>query len=258
MFRPRLIPVLLLKNKGLVKSVKFKNHNYIGDPINAVKMFNDFNADEIVFLDISATKEKRTIPIDFVKNVGEEANMPFGVGGGISSLKDIEKIIKSGSEKVIISSKAIDSPEFIKSASENFGSSTICVCVDIKKNIFGNWKVYYKNGKKSSSFSPIDLVKIIEDNGAGEIIIQSINHDGLMNGYDLNLLNSISKTVSIPVVALGGAGSLDDCVECYKNSYVSALAAGSIFVYQGSRKGVLINYPSNKEKSSLLNINKNI
>jgi cyclase len=248
MFRPRIIPVLLLKGNALVKSKRFKDFRYIGDPINAVKVFNDLKADELVFLDIEATKEKRIISTELIKQVGEEANMPFAVGGGIKNLDEIQNIIAKGAEKVIINTCAVENPKFIREASDNFGSSTIAVCIDVRKKIFSGEVVWSNSGLKSSKYSPKDFAKIIEDNGAGEIIIQSIYKDGTMSGYDLDLIKEISTTVTIPVVALGGAGNLEHMIEAYKKGFASALAAGSLFVFQGPDKGVLINYV---EKSDL-------
>ena len=248
MFRPRIIPVLLLKGNALVKSKGFKDFRYIGDPINAVKVFNDLKADELVFLDIEATKEKRTISTELVSQVGEEANMPFAVGGGIRNLDEIQNIIAKGAEKVIINTCAVENPKFIREASDNFGSSTIVVCIDVKKKFFSGEVVWRNSGSKSSKYSPKDFAKIVEENGAGEIIIQSINKDGTMSGYDLDLVKEISTAVAIPVVALGGAGNLEHMIEAYKKGFASALAAGSLFVFQGPNKGVLINYI---EKSDL-------
>ena len=248
MFRPRIIPVLLLQGNALVKSKGFKDFRYIGDPINAVKVFNDLKADELVFLDIEATKEKRTISTELVRQVGEEANMPFAVGGGIKNLDEIQNIIAKGAEKVIINTCAVENPKFIREASDNFGSSTIVVCIDVKKKFFSGEVVWRNSGSKSSKYSPKDFAKIIEENGAGEIIIQSINKDGTMSGYDLDLVKEISTAVAIPVVALGGAGNLEHMIEAYKKGFASALAAGSLFVFQGPNKGVLINYI---EKSDL-------
>ena len=249
MFRPRIIPVLLLKGNALVKSIGFKNFRYIGDPINAVKVFNDLKADELVFLDIEATKEKRTISAELVKQVGEEANMPFSVGGGIKNLEDIQNIIAEGAEKVIINTYALEDPNFIREAADNFGSSTIVVCIDVKKKVFSGNVVWSNSGSKSSKYSPADFAKLIEEQGAGEIIIQSIKKDGSMSGYDLDLIKEISTTVTIPVVALGGAGNLEDMIEGYKKGFASALAAGSLFVFQGPKKGVLINYVENSDLS---------
>ncbi|MFN8297601.1 MAG: AglZ/HisF2 family acetamidino modification protein [Chitinophagales bacterium] len=243
MYRPRIIPVLLLNKNHLVKSVKFKDLTYIGDPINAVKIFNDMEADELVFLDITASKEKRLISLDFVREVGEEANMPFAVGGGIRSLEDIQKVTATGAEKVIIGTAAVRQPEFIKEAAANFGSSTIAVCIDVKKNFWGKEKVFTLNGSKASDYAVEDFARLMEDKGAGEIVIQSVEKDGMMQGYDLDLIKRISSAVKIPVIALGGAGNLNHLKEAYQKGFANGLAAGSIFVYQGIHKGVLINYP---------------
>jgi cyclase len=247
MFRPRIIPVLLLKDLALVKSIGFKQHKYIGDPINAVKIFNDLKADELVFLDITATKEQRLVSLDFVKDVGEEANMPFAVGGGIRTIEDIRKIISAGAEKVIINTYAAQNPDFIKEASETFGSSTIAVCIDVKKKLFGGLQTWILSGSKSTKYSPVAFAKLMQEKGAGEIIIQSIEKDGTMEGYDLGLIRSISEAVTIPVVALGGAGKLKDLEDAYHLSYANGLAAGSLFVYHGKKRGVLINYPNKDE-----------
>lgn len=253
MFRPRVIPVLLLKDKGLVKSIKFKDYKYIGDPINAVKIFNDLKADELVFLDIMATNQKRTISLDFIRRVGDEANMPFAVGGGIQTNKQIKDIINAGAEKVVINSYAIENPEFIKEASDEFGSSTIVVSIDVKKNIWGKKRVYTKAGTQSTPLNPIEWAQKVAEKGAGEIILNSIDHDGTMNGYDEQLIQEIAEAVDIPVVALGGAGQLKDFQNVVKNRYASAVAAGSLFVFHGPRKAVLVNYPSNEVLRKLFN-----
>lgn len=247
MFRPRIIPVLLLKNKTLVKSVQFRNHKYIGDPINAVRLFNDFKADELIFLDIMATKEDRCISLEFVRNVGEEANMPFAVGGGIKTIEEIKKLIAAGAERVIINSYAATNPDFIKQASETFGSSTISVCIDVKKNFFKKTQTWILNGRKSTGIMPEEFAMHMESKGAGEIIVQSIEKDGTMKGYDLELIKKISLSVSIPVVALGGAGTIIHVKQACNEGYASGVAAGSLFVFQGTQKGILINYPEKSE-----------
>ncbi len=251
MFRPRIIPVLLLKGMGLVKSIKFRDYRYIGDPINAVKIFNDLKADELVFLDILAGKENRFISLDFVKNVGDEANMPFAVGGGIRNIKQIKDIINAGAEKVIVNTCAVEDSDFIKQAADEFGSSTIVVSIDVKKKIFGKRQVYIYGGKKATGLDPVAFAKLMEEKGAGELLINSIDKDGTMLGYDFDLIKEISKSVNIPVVAVGGAGKLSDFKEAVNNSYASAVAAGSLFVYHGARKAVLINYPSKEEMKNL-------
>jgi len=251
MFRPRVIPVLLLKNLGLVKSIRFKNYRYIGDPINAVKLFNDLGADELAFLDILANHENRSIYLDFVRRVGDEANMPFSIGGGIRSIKEIQQILAAGAEKVIVNSFAAVNPEFIKEASDEFGSSTIAVSIDVKNNLFGKELTYIFSGKKATKYDPVSFAKLMEDKGAGEIIINSIEHDGMMQGYNISLIQRISAAVRIPVVALGGASSYDDLRKAVSEGFASAVAAGSMFVFHGPRKAVLINYPDKEEMESI-------
>jgi cyclase len=247
MFRPRVIPVLLLKNPALVKSIQFKEHRYIGDPINAVRVFNELKADELVLLDIEASKNNRLISLDLVKNVGEQAWMPFSVGGGVKSIEDIKAIIKAGAEKVIINTHAAKNPDFVEEASETFGSSTIVVCIDVKKKLFKGQRTWILGGSKSTEYCPVKFAKLMEKKGAGELIIQSIARDGTMEGYDIELIKSVSSSVSIPVVALGGAGKPEDLIDAYHNGHANALAAGSLFVYQGKKRGVLINYPEKNE-----------
>lgn len=248
MFRPRVIPVLLLRKAALYKSKRFADHKYIGDPINAVRIFNDSKADELAFLDIDATKENRLISVDFVKEVGGEANMPFSVGGGIKSISHIKELISAGAEKVIINSYAALNPDFIESAADNFGSSTIVVCIDVKKKMFSKTQTWINAGTKGTGYSPVDFALLMEKKGAGEIIIQSIDYDGMMNGYDEELIKTIADAITIPVVALGGAGKIDHLKNAYKNCNATGLAAGSMFVYKGTRNGVLINYPDKTEK----------
>lgn len=247
MFRPRVIPVLLLQNRSLVKTERFKNERYIGDPINAVKIFNDLEADELVFLDILASKEKRTISTEFVEDVGSEANMPFAVGGGIRTLEDIGRVTSAGAEKVVICTSAAQTPDFIEQASRNFGASTITVCMDVKSRFLKGERVWTHGGSRSTHYSPVDFARLMEDNGAGELIVQSIDHDGRMSGYDIQLIKEVSEAVSIPVVALGGAGSPDDLKMARQEGFASSVGAGSLFVFHGPRRGVLINYPPQSE-----------
>jgi cyclase len=251
MFRPRVIPVLLLKNLGLVKSVKFKDYRYIGDPINAVKLFNDLGADELAFLDILACNEKHSISLDFVRRVGDEANMPFSVGGGIRSISEIRQVLNAGAEKVIVNTFASENPSFIKEASEEFGSSTIVVSIDVKKSLFGKELVFNYSGRNATKYDPVSFARLMEDYGAGEIIINSIEQDGMMNGYDISLIKRISEAVRIPVVALGGAGNNNDLKKAVVEGCASAVAAGSLFVYHGPRRAVLVNYPTQEELISL-------
>jgi imidazole glycerol-phosphate synthase subunit HisF len=250
-FRPRVIPVLLLRNGGLVKTEGFGKQRYIGDPINAVRIFNDHRADELVFLDILATRERRLISLDFVRDVGEEANMPFAVGGGIRSLQDIRSILSVGAEKVVLNSFAAENPDFIAEAADSFGSSTITVCMDVKQKRFGGPRTWTAGGTRATAYAPEEFARLAQDKGAGEIIVQSIPRDGTMEGYDIDLISRVSKAVTIPVVALGGAGRLDHLRTAYHETHASGLAAGSMFVFHGPKRGVLINYPDRADIAAL-------
>jgi imidazole glycerol-phosphate synthase subunit HisF len=252
MFRPRVIPCLLLKDNGLVKSVRFKDYIYVGDPLNAVKIFNEKKADELIFLDIKATSEKRTIDVNLVRKIGEECNMPFAVGGGIQNTKQIRELLKAGAEKVCINSYAFENINFIRIASEEFGSSTIVVSIDVKKNKFGKLQVYTHSGTKATGTDAAEYAEKIAQMGAGEIIINSLDFDGTMQGYNLKLINKVANSVDIPVVALGGAGSLNDLKAAIEIGNASAVAAGSLFVFHGPMKAVLINFPAQQELLELL------
>lgn len=245
MFRPRIIPVLLYKTGGLYKSIRFKDHKYIGDPINAVRIFNDCLADEIIILDIEASKKGSVIDVELVKEVGEEANMPFSVGGGINTLDQIYERLRMGAEKVILNAAALHRYDFIKDAADHFGSSTIAVCVDLKKNLLGRYQVFSHATNKNISTPWRDHLKNVEDAGAGEIIMQSVDRDGLMSGYEVDLYKSIAADLSVPVVALGGSGMLSDMSLLWNSCPINAMAAGSQFVYHDKNRGVLINYPNN-------------
>lgn len=251
MFRPRVIPLLLLRHKGLVKSVKFARYTYIGDPINAVKIFNDLRADELVLVDIQATPEGRCIDKELVRQVGDEANMPVAVGGGIQTIQQIKELINAGAEKVIINSFAVKNPAFIRTASREFGSSTIVISMDVKKDFWGRERIYIAGGSRSTELNPVSWAQQAEACGAGELLVTAIEQDGMMQGYDLPLIRAVSAAVGIPVVAAGGAGRLADLKTVVQQAHASAVAAGSLFVYHGPRKAVLVNYPKNDE---LLNL----
>jgi imidazole glycerol-phosphate synthase subunit HisF len=246
---PRIIPVLLLKNKGLVKTVRFSDPKYVGDPINAVRIFNEKEVDELIFLDITATSEKRKPNFEYLEKIAGECFMPLCYGGGITSLSDIRKIVNLGVEKVSINSFAYSNPSFIKEAASEFGSSTIVVSVDVKKNLWGKYVIALNNGKTLTKTDPIEYVRIIEEMEAGEILLNSVERDGVMSGYDLDLISKISGSIKIPVVACGGAKDLDDFKNALKSG-ASALAAGSMFVFHGKLKAVLISYPSQKDLKS--------
>ncbi|MFA6980583.1 MAG: AglZ/HisF2 family acetamidino modification protein [Ignavibacteriaceae bacterium] len=247
MLRPRIIPCLLLKNKGLVKTRKFKDPVYIGDPINAVKIFNDKEVDELIFLDISATKDKKKPNFDLIESIATEAFMPFAYGGGIRTIEDAGKILKNGAEKVIINSYALENPFFIKELAEKFGSQSVVVAIDVKKNILGSYIVYSHSGIKMMKVPLIDHCKQFEALGAGEIFINFVDNDGMMEGYDLKLLKMVTESITLPVIACGGAGNINHLADAIHIGKVSAVAAGSLFIFYRSRNAVLINYPNKEE-----------
>lgn len=244
---PRVIPVLLLKNTGLVKTTKFKDPKYIGDSLNAVKIFNDKEVDELIFLDILATPENKKPPLDFLKEIAEECFMPLAYGGGIKAIAEIKEILKVGIEKVIINTQAVEKPGFIAEAVKMYGSSTICVSIDVKKSFFGKYEIFTRGGKHNTKIDPVSFAIEMDKAGAGEMMINSIDRDGTQKGYDLELIRSITQKVSMPVIACGGASSLDDFSKAIHSAGASAVAAGSLFVYHGKLKAVLINYPEQKE-----------
>lgn len=248
MFRPRVIPVLLVSEGKLVKSVRFSHHRYIGDPINAARIFSDFEADELIVLQIDATRNQQCITPAFIQELSNETRMPLGVGGGIKTLKQIEQSLLAGAEKVILGTAVFQESSFLNSAAKEFGSSTISVCVDYYSDN-GHSEVRYLNGTKRLNTPLPEITKQIENDGAGEIILQAIQHDGTRNGYDLETIRLISEKLSIPVVAMGGCNELSDMHHAYNEGFASAMAAGSMFVYY--RNGVLISYP---EKSELVKL----
>jgi imidazole glycerol-phosphate synthase subunit HisF len=250
----RLIPSLLLRNKGLVKTIKFRDSTYIGDPVNTVRIFNEKEVDEIFFLDIDATKLGKEPPYDLIQDIASECFMPFAYGGGIKSLQQIEKIISSGAEKIIINSRAFLEKNFISNAVKQFGSSTIAVSVDVKKEFLRGNIVYVAGGTISTGKDPVNYAREMEDEGAGELLISSIDRDGTMGGYDIELIKTISKSVRIPVIASGGAGKMSDFKQAFEEGGASAVAAGSFFVFHGKRRAVLITYPSYSEISQIFNL----
>jgi imidazole glycerol-phosphate synthase subunit HisF len=252
--RFRIIPVLLFSKGGLVKTVQFKNPKYVGDPINAIKIFNDKEVDELVLLDIDATKNKTGPNYHLVNEVSKECFMPFSYGGGISTTDEIKKILNSGAEKVVINSSSLSHIDVVKEASYRFGSQSIVICLDIKKNWLGKYYVYTHKGEKNTKLSPVEFAIKMQQAGAGELFLQFIDKDGSYEGYDLEIINQVSSAVDIPVVACGGAGKLEDFSSAMKNG-ASAVAAGSLFVFYGPLKSVLINYPSKEELIDLFRKN---
>jgi imidazole glycerol-phosphate synthase subunit HisF len=252
MLQNRIIPCLLLKNKGLVKTVKFKTPKYIGDPINAVKIFNEKEVDELILLDIDATKDNRIPDYKIIEDIVSEAFMPICYGGGVSTIDQMKKLYYCGIEKISLSSAAHKNPNIIDQAANLFGSQSVVITLDIKQSMIGRkYNVMTHNGKIHLKGDPISIAQEMEKRGAGEIMINNIDRDGTMKGYDSMFIKSIVDALSIPVIALGGAGSLDDLKDIFKKTNVTAVAAGSMFVFYGSRRAVLINYPSDISRNMI-------
>lgn len=238
---PRCIPVLLLQNGALVKTVQFRDPKYIGDPLNAVRIFNEKEVDELVFLDLDASVKGTPIPFKLLEEISEECFMPLSYGGGIKTIEDIRRIIQTGIEKVIIGTEAVENPEFVKQVVAEFGSSTVCVSLDIQKNTSG-YHLYTRSGTRLMQADPVDYAQELETLGVGELLVHSIDREGMRNGYDLDLIRALRKAVNIPIIASGGAGTLEHLCEAVQNG-ASAVAAGSMFVFHGRHQAVLISYP---------------
>jgi cyclase len=248
MSQVRIIPVLLLKDGGLYKTVKFRNANYVGDPINTVKIFNEKEADELVLLDYNASLDKREPDFKKIAEIAGEAFMPMAYGGGIRSLDHAKRVFDGGYEKVVLNSILFDNLSIISEIGNIFGAQAVVASIDIKKNLFGKQKVYSLSGTKKSDMDPVEWARQLEAAGAGEIFLNFVDRDGTWEGYDLPLLKEVSGAVGIPVIACGGAGGMQDFKKAVHEGGASAVAAGSLFVYQKKGMGVLINFPSGKLK----------
>jgi cyclase len=255
MLRRRIIPALLMRDGGLVKTEKFSKERYIGDPINAVKIFNEKEVDELCLLDIGATTEGRSPAYEQINEIVSEAFMPIGYGGGINSMAYVEQLFKIGVEKVIMNTAAFENENLVKEAASVFGNQSIVVSIDIKKDIWGQYRIYTRSGKSKHKIDIITAVKKMQDLGAGEIILNNIDRDGTMQGYDLDPINKVAKVIDVPLVALGGASSLNDLIAAIQNG-ATAVAAGSMFVFQGVHKAVLISYITADQLEHSLHSNK--
>jgi imidazole glycerol-phosphate synthase subunit HisF len=252
MLHPRIIPCLLIKNGGLVKTIKFSDPKYVGDPINAVKIFNEKEVDELIVLDIDATIENREPNYNMIKNLATECRMPLCYGGGVKAVDQVEKIISLGVEKVALSSAVWNNPEIVKQASQVVGNQSIVVVMDVKKSRFlGKYEIRTHNGKKKAEMHPVDFALQVQKLGAGEIVINSIDNDGVMKGYDHDIVEKIREVINIPMTVLGGAGSLVDIKSLLNKFGIIGASAGSLFVFKGKYRAVLINYPSKIEKEQL-------
>lgn len=243
MYQTRVIPVLLCNTEGsLVKTQRFKKPVYVGDPVNAVKIFNDKEVDELIFLDITASSQGRRPNIRYIQEIATEAFMPMCYGGGLQQIEDIRAVIKAGIEKVSINSALENNAELISRTADVLGSSSTVACLDVKKDFWGKYRVCVKNASRTLSIPVLDFAQQMEEKGAGELLLNSVDNDGLMNGYDLNLIQLIAPHLSIPVIACGGAGSVSHFKPAI-DAGASAVAAGSMFVFQGKHRAVLISYP---------------
>lgn len=253
MLRPRVIPCLLIQDGGLVKTVKFKDPKYVGDPINAVKIFNEKEADELIVIDIDATVNGVEPNYQQIAKLAAECRMPLCYGGGIRSAEQAKKIIALGVEKVAISSAALDNPGLITQIAEEIGSQSVVVVLDYKSRLLSKvCDVWTHNGTRNTKRNVLEVALEVEKLGAGEIVINSINNDGRMRGYDIDLALELRKAVHVPITVLGGAGSLEDIRSVVSACGVVGVAAGSLFVFKGSYRAVLISYPSAKQKDELI------
>ena len=251
MLRPRIIPVLLLAESGLVITERFKSRRYIGDPINAVRVFNDKEVDEIVILDIDATLAGRGPNFDRIGDLASECFMPMAYGGGIRSVAEAERLFSAGIEKVVLGAMALEQPELVRAISASAGAQSVAVCLDFRRDWLGRNHVFVRGGKRDTGRDPVEVARKMQDLGAGEIILQSIDRDGTQSGYDFDLLGMVARAVQIPVVACGGAGTVAD----FRRAILcgaSAAAAGSLFVFYGKHRAVLISYLDPAEIENLL------
>jgi imidazole glycerol-phosphate synthase subunit HisF len=247
MLRTRVIPCLLLKDGGLVKTVRFKSPTYLGDPINIVKIFNDKEVDELVFLDITASPEGRRPNLDLLGQITTECFMPLCYGGGVRTVDDVRELVALGVEKVAINTRAAANPEFVRDAADLVGSSSVVVSIDVKRSLLGRYEVVTEGGRRKTGRDPVAFAEEVERQGAGEILLNSVDRDGTMQGYDLELVRRVTSAVGIPVIACGGAGTVQHLADAVRRGGASAVAAGSMFVFQGKHRAVLVNTPAEAE-----------
>ena len=255
MLRPRIIPCLLVKNRGLVKTQKFSSPKYVGDPINAVKVFNEKQVDELIVLDIDASAQGREPDYTMIRNLAAECRMPLCYGGGVKTVEQAAKIIGLGVEKVAVSSAAVESPELISKMAEVLGNQSVVVVMDVRQRTpGGEYVVCIRNGGTAVARDPVELARDVASRGAGEIVVNSIDRDGVMNGYDTDLIAAVRNAVSVPITAVGGAGSIRDIAQLIARFGIIGAAAGSLFVFKGPFRAVLISYPGPEEKASIVSL----
>lgn len=244
MLKTRVIPSLLLRGRGLYKTRQFKDPKYVGDPVNAVKIFNEKEVDELILLDISATAEKKEPDFGLVEEIASECFMPLSYGGGVATIEQMRRLYRLGVEKISLNTAAFTDRRLVEVASRTFGSSSVIVSIDTKSSLFGKREVWINGGRVNTKEDPLRYAEQLARLGAGEILVNSIDRDGTMSGYDIVFLRMLSATVGVPIIACGGAGSLEHMQEAVTEAGVTAVAAGSMFVFHGRHRAVLINYPA--------------
>lgn len=258
MLRPRITPCLLVKNGGLVKTVRFGQPKYVGDPINAVRIFNEKGVDELIVADIDATAQAREPNYKMITNLAAECRMPLCYAGGVRTAEQVERIVSLGVEKVAISSAAIETPELISEAAKRVGNQSVVVVMDVKKTgLLRRYEIFTHNGNRSTGHNPVEFAKKVVSLGAGEILVNSIDHDGMMNCYDFNLIDQVHSSVSLPISVVGGAGSVRDIEDLIHRYGIIGAVAGSLFVFKGKYRAVLINYIDAEQKAKILGISNN-
>lgn len=251
MLATRLMPCLLMSNGALVKTIRFKEGSYVGDPVNAVRIFNQKEVDELILLDIHATTQSRGIDFETLEKVVSECFMPICYGGGVRTLEDMRRLYALGIEKVSLGAAAFEVPDLVRQASSEFGAQAVVVTLDVKKGLLGRSTVRSRNGGYDTRMSPPEAARAFEEQGVGELLLYSIDRDGTWSGFDLKLVEAVSQAASVPVVATGGAGSLEDIKAAVKQAGASAVAIGSMAVFQGKGLGVLIKFPSRKDQDAI-------
>lgn len=255
MLRPRVIPCLLVKGRGLVKTVRFASPKYVGDPINAVRIFNEKGVDELVVLDIDATAEGREPDYTMIQHLASECRMPLCYGGGVKSAAQAKRIIGFGVEKIAVSSAAVDTPSLLTEMATSVGAQSVVVILDAKKRGGGGHDVWLRNGQTNTRRQVPELAADLESRGAGEIVVNSVDQDGMMTGFDIELAKSVRAATSVPLTVLGGAGSFEHIQELVRAVGVVGAAAGSLFVFKGVHRAVLISYPTQEQRDTLVQLN---
>jgi len=252
MLRTRVIPCLLLRNESLVKTVKFGRFGYIGDPLNTCRIFNEFEVEELAFLDITASRQGREPNLKILQDISNECFMPLSYGGGIRNLETAERIFNIGFEKIVLNTYVFENPAIITELARAFGSQSIIVAIDVRKDFWGKYQAFSLSGSVNQKRNPVEWAKEMEDRGTGEILLTSIDREGTYEGFDVGLIAQITEALTIPVIAHGGAGTVRHIGEAVNNGHASAVALGSMVVYQGKGLGVLVNFPDREQLVSVL------